>query len=233
MNGTVSTTWHASCGDPSSTDPRHMNICCDNWSGMTGAVPLISWQPKWTVGLPDVFPAWQYGEPCCSWAFRADDWWLLPCWQPIIPNRVVKFPSNTDSWTFADWKWVALLEMSCFQAHQLDGHWQIRWETSEKYSITVVGTTQAGSGGSITVWEMLSWHCLGSLVPLESTLSWFCYSSGTPVHADNVSGLWWDLLARQWVQHATLSKSPRHGLRSMTKTSDYFSGIQITQTLIQ
>ncbi|GFU65333.1 transposable element Tcb1 transposase [Trichonephila clavipes] len=67
--------------------------------------------------------------------------------------------------------------------HRIDERWRIRRETSvSKHPATIAGTVQAG-GGSIMVWGMFSWYCLGSLIIVKGTMDQYQYA---PVLTEHV-----------------------------------------------
>ncbi|GFY46097.1 transposable element Tcb1 transposase [Trichonephila inaurata madagascariensis] len=63
-----------------------------------------------------------------------------------------------------------------------DERWRIWRETSEnKHPAVIARTAQAGDR-SIMVWEMLSWHSLGSHVIMKGTLDQYKYASALEDH---------------------------------------------------
>ncbi|GFT89776.1 transposable element Tcb2 transposase [Trichonephila clavipes] len=74
-------------------------------------------------------------------------------------------------WSVEDWKQIAWNDESGFQLLNADGRLRIWCESHEAMDFAYqIGTVQ-GHGGSIMVWGILSWHCLGSLVRVPTSLN--------------------------------------------------------------
>lgn len=74
-------------------------------------------------------------------------------------------------WTTDDWKHVAWSDESRFQWYRADGRERV-WRLPH-YSVDPTcqqGTVQAG-GGSVMVWGVCSWHDMGPLIRLNTTLT--------------------------------------------------------------
>jgi len=74
-------------------------------------------------------------------------------------------------WSVEDWKRVAWSDESRFRLMNADGRLRIWRQAHEAMDPTCqVGTVQ-GHGGSILVWGVFSWHCLGSLVCVPTSVN--------------------------------------------------------------
>ncbi|GFV53113.1 transposable element Tcb2 transposase [Trichonephila clavipes] len=74
-------------------------------------------------------------------------------------------------WTVDDWKHVAWSDESRFQLNLADGRIRVWRPPHESMDLTCQqGTIQAG-GGSVMVWGVCSWHDMGPLICLDTTLT--------------------------------------------------------------
>jgi transposase len=80
-------------------------------------------------------------------------------------------------WTVEDWKNVAWSDESRFQLYRADGRVRVWRKPHEAMDPACQqGIVQAG-GASVMVWGVCSWHALGPLVRLETTLTGARYVS--------------------------------------------------------
>ncbi len=95
-------------------------------------------------------------------------------------KRKLQFAHAQQNWTIEDWKNVAWSDESWFLLRHSDGRVRIwRKEHESMDPSCLVSTVQAGG---VMVWDILSWHILGPLVPVEHRLNVTAYLSIVAYH---------------------------------------------------
>lgn len=81
-------------------------------------------------------------------------------------KKRLQFAQAHLNWTVEDWKNVAWSDESRFLLRHSNGRVRIWRKQNENMDPSCLVTTVQAGGGGLMVWEMFSWHALGSLVPI-------------------------------------------------------------------
>ncbi|GFV50119.1 transposable element Tcb2 transposase [Trichonephila clavipes] len=107
-------------------------------------------------------------------------------------------------WTVDDWKHVAWSDESRFQLNRADGYVRVWRKPHESLDPTCQQGTSHAGGGSEMVWDVCSWHDMGPLIRLDTTLIGDRHFRWPPKSPNmNVIECIWDAL-----QRATQKRSP-------------------------
>ncbi len=152
-------------------------------------------------------------------------------------KRRIQFTQAHQNWTIDDWKNVAWSDESRFLLQHSDCRVRIwRKEHESMDPSCLVSMFQAGVGGVIVWWGIVSWHTLGPLVPIDHRLNATDYLSIVADHVHLFMTTVYtssDATSSRIMHHVTKLKSSQTGFLNMTMSSLYSNGLHSHQISIQ
>ncbi len=98
-------------------------------------------------------------------------------------TRRIQFTQAHQNWTIEDWKNIAWSDEFRFLLRRSDVGSEFGVKGHESMDPSCLVSTVQAAGGGVMLWEILSWHTLGPLVPIEHCLNVTAYLS---IVADHV-----------------------------------------------
>uniref|UniRef100_A0AAY5F1C5 Transposase Tc1-like domain-containing protein n=1 Tax=Electrophorus electricus TaxID=8005 RepID=A0AAY5F1C5_ELEEL len=108
----------------------------------------------------------------------------VPLLSIVNRQRRLQWAKTHQQWTVDDWKKVVWSDESQFQLHHHNGRARVWRKQHEAMDPSFMVKNVEMDEGCVKIWGMLSWHALGSLIPVDENLEAPAYLNilGDQVH---------------------------------------------------